>query len=75
MDRAMLKHIGARIRLARERAGLTQADVANVLNVDRVTVTRYEEGQRAIHVTHLPPLAKLLNVPVAFFFEDYQPPE
>jgi transcriptional regulator with XRE-family HTH domain len=33
-------------RLIRERAGLTQSEVAQVLGVDRVTVTRWESGQR-----------------------------
>jgi transcriptional regulator with XRE-family HTH domain len=33
-------------RHLRERAGLTQQDVADALGVDRATVARYELGQR-----------------------------
>jgi transcriptional regulator with XRE-family HTH domain len=33
-------------RLLRERAGLTQDQLANVLGVGRVAVTRYESGLR-----------------------------
>lgn len=34
-------------RLLRERAGLTQDEVARVLGVNRVAVTRYEGGTRS----------------------------
>jgi transcriptional regulator with XRE-family HTH domain len=33
-------------RLLRERAGLSQAEVADVLDVSRPAVTRWESGQR-----------------------------
>lgn len=33
-------------RALRERVGLTQADIASVLGVDRATVSRYETGKR-----------------------------
>lgn len=33
-------------RLVRERAGITQEDLAQVLGVDRATVSRWESGER-----------------------------
>jgi DNA-binding transcriptional regulator YiaG len=33
-------------RLVRERAGITQGDLAQVLGVDRATVSRWESGER-----------------------------
>jgi DNA-binding transcriptional regulator YiaG len=33
-------------RLVRERAGITQEDLAQVLGVDRATVSRWETGER-----------------------------
>ena len=53
LDRALYKSRARRRlpspeqrRALRERAGITQADVAKALGVHRITVTRWETGQR-----------------------------
>lgn len=39
---------GRELRAARERLGLTQAELAKVVGVQRVTVARWEAGLRKI---------------------------
>ncbi len=41
-------------RLMRERAGITQTDLARVLGVDRATVSRWESGDRQPEAAFLP---------------------
>jgi transcriptional regulator with XRE-family HTH domain len=38
----------------RERAGITQTDLARVLGVDRATVSRWESGDRQPEAAFLP---------------------
>jgi DNA-binding transcriptional regulator YiaG len=40
-------------RLLRERAGLSQQDLAQVLGVDRATVSRWESGERDPWPSHV----------------------
>jgi HTH-type transcriptional regulator/antitoxin MqsA len=48
-------------RLVRERAGLTQQDVALAIGVSRPTVSRYEAGQRTPRRDHLHDYLTLLD--------------
>jgi transcriptional regulator with XRE-family HTH domain len=70
MNPEVLKQIGQRIHKARIRAGITQAELAEKLGVDRVAITRYENGHRGPHISDVPLLAQILNVSPLFFFED-----
>lgn len=63
------KHLGERIRRAREQRGWTQGELAQHLGKNATTVSNYETGTRTIRVTELPELARVLQVPVAYFFE------
>jgi transcriptional regulator with XRE-family HTH domain len=67
------KHIGERIRRAREQHGWTQGDLAQRLGKNATTVSNYENGNRTIRVTELPELARVLEVPIAYFFESEGP--
>jgi transcriptional regulator with XRE-family HTH domain len=69
MNREILKQIGQRIYQARVNLGMTQAELAERLGVDRVEVTHYENGNRGPHISDVPLLAKVLNVPTSYFFE------
>jgi transcriptional regulator with XRE-family HTH domain len=64
-----LLEFGARIRLARERLGLSQEDLASRIQRDQRAVSEYEHGKRRIAATDLPRLAAALEVPVLYFFE------
>ena len=58
--------IAERMRLAREFAGLTQAQVANTLGLHRVSVTEIEAGRRKLSAPYLLPLAKMFGVSVSW---------
>src|SRR6476659_5749689 len=66
--------IGQRLKRARERSRLNQADLARVLNVEPETYSRYETGQRRITVTDLRRLAHVLDVGLADLREPVSAP-
>lgn len=49
------------LKKAREKKGYTQAEFAKMLNVSRVTVARYESGDRWPDQTTLKKMAELLE--------------
>ena len=51
-------NVGARLRIARETAGLTQADAASSIDVARTTLVAIEKGQRRIRTDELQRLAR-----------------
>ena len=54
--------IGDRIRIARERLGLTQSDVARELKVKPQTVQQWESGQTSPRPKRIHKLAEVLKV-------------
>lgn len=56
--------IGARLRLAREAAGITQAKAAPTIDASRTTLIAIEKGQRRIRTGELQRLAKLYDTSV-----------
>ncbi|MBI5670655.1 MAG: helix-turn-helix transcriptional regulator [Chloroflexi bacterium] len=63
------KQFGARIRQARERLGMTQEELAERSDKDQRAISEYENGKRRLSAIDLPVLAKVLNVPMMYFFE------
>jgi transcriptional regulator with XRE-family HTH domain len=66
MDKKLL---GERIRLARDRKGLSQEHLANLVEKDQRGISEIEAGNRKLSVTDLPKFAKALDVPILYFFE------
>ena len=58
----MQKRIGERLRLARERAGLSQGQVAKMLGLHRPSVTELESGRRKLSAVELGQLARIYSV-------------
>ena len=56
-----------RLVLARERAGLTQAEVAAALARPQSFVAKCEAGQRRVDVVELQAFARVYKVPLEFF--------
>ena len=56
--------VGARLRGAREAAGLTQTDVATDLRVARTTLVAMEQGRRRVRTNELQQLARLYGTSV-----------
>lgn len=63
------ERVGARVRASRERAGLTQKQLADALaglgwKIDPTALTGIEKGKRSVRVSQLETLAHALGVPV-----------
>jgi transcriptional regulator with XRE-family HTH domain len=58
-----------RLRIARERAGLTQAEAARRLGKGQAYVWKSEVGERRVDVIELKEFATLYGVPIAFFYK------
>lgn len=61
-DGKMLQEIGNRLIAAREKAGLTQAKLAELANVEPNSIHRYEAGEREMGFTVAIRISKALNV-------------
>ena len=69
-----LEKIGARIRSKRESLGMTQQELAEMVNVTRNTISRYENGETEVGVITLNNIADALSVTVLWllFGFDYE---
>jgi transcriptional regulator with XRE-family HTH domain len=54
--------IHERLRLARERAGLSQGQIAKLMNLHRPTISEIEAGRRKVNTEELSSFAKLYDV-------------
>ena len=61
--------IGDRVRIARQRARLTQSALAAALNISFQQIQKYETGMNRISASRLWDIAKALDVPINYFFE------
>jgi transcriptional regulator with XRE-family HTH domain len=61
-------HIGARIRKARQAAGLSQEKLGRVLDVTFQQVQKFESGRNRIAASQLHRVAAALDVALDFFF-------
>ncbi len=62
------ERLGRRLRLARERAQMTQTEVARILGVAPPTLSHYESGKRRMEALTLERLARLYAVPLRWLF-------
>lgn len=62
--------VGARIRSARESAGLNQDELAEAAGINRSYLSRAERGLQNLSLLTLGRIAAALEVPPAVFFED-----
>lgn len=59
--------IGKKLKVLRKTKGLTQQDLANLLGVQRATISNYEVGRRSPHIKELQRLSELLGVSLEYF--------
>lgn len=64
--KAKKREIATRIRMAREMAGLSQAQVAKKIGVHRPAVSEVEAGRRSVSAEELAVLADLFDVDVSW---------
>ena len=62
--------VGARIRAAREAIGISQMELAERLEVEQGTVSRWENGDREPRLTTLAAIAAALDQDLVYFFEN-----
>jgi transcriptional regulator with XRE-family HTH domain len=63
------KHVGARVRMRRKMAAMSQRQLADALGITYQQMQRNEKGLNRIAASRLQQISHVLRVPVAFFFE------
>ena len=61
---------GSRIRLRRTMLGMSQEKLGDSLGITFQQIQKYEKGTNRVGASRLQNISAILNVPVAFFFED-----
>jgi transcriptional regulator with XRE-family HTH domain len=67
-------HVGRRVKMARLAAGISQEKLAHALGVSFQQVQKYENGVNRIGPGRLHAIAKMLNMPVPYFFDGLEKP-
>lgn len=63
-------HVGKKLRLRREQLGISRQRLAKAVGVVHQQVEKYENAINRVSPGCLYRFARLLNVPVTYFFED-----
>jgi len=63
------RHVGSRVRMRRVLTGMSQEKLGDSLGLTFQQVQKYEKGTNRIGASRLQNIAKILQVPVSFFFE------
>lgn len=66
-------HVGARVRLRRTLLGMSQEKLGEAIGLTFQQIQKYERGANRIGASRLYDLSRVLDVPVAFFFDDIAP--
>ncbi len=66
-------HVGARVRMRRILAGMSQEKLGDALGITFQQIQKYEKGANRIGASRLQEASKVLCVPVNFFFEGASP--
>ncbi|MCP4385501.1 MAG: helix-turn-helix transcriptional regulator [Hyphomicrobiales bacterium] len=63
-------HVGSRVRLRRMMLSMSQEKLGDSLGITFQQIQKYEKGTNRIGASRLQNIARVLNVPISFFFED-----
>ena len=63
-------HVGARIRMRRPLLGMSQEKLGEALVLTFQQVQKYESGANRVSASRLHEISRILDVPIAWFFED-----
>ena len=64
-------HVGSRVRLRRMMRGISQDKLGEELGLTFQQVQKYEKGVNRIGASRLYEIARILEVPVQFFYDDF----
>ena len=65
-------HVGQRIRQRRTLLGMSQERLADAIGLTFQQVQKYERGANRVGSSRLFDLARVLDVPIAYFFEEME---
>ena len=60
-DEKIKKMVGVRIKRRREASGYTQEEIAEMLNLNKASYARYEQGTAELTITRLAQLADIFE--------------
>ena len=63
-------HVGARLRVRRTLMGMSQTALGEAIGLTFQQMQKYERGTNRISSSRLYDLARVLDVPIAYFFDD-----
>lgn len=63
------RHVGQRVRLCRTLLGVSQEHLATAIGLTSQQVQKYERGWNRISASRLFTIARVLGVPVSYFFD------
>ena len=63
------RHVGSRVRMRRIMLGMSQEKLGDALGLTFQQVQKYEKGTNRIGASRLQHIARILQVPISFFFE------
>jgi transcriptional regulator with XRE-family HTH domain len=63
------KHVGNRVRMRRKMLSMSQQKLGDAIGLTFQQVQKYEKGTNRIGASRLQQIARVLSVPVPFFFE------
>ncbi len=63
-------HVGGRLRIRRTLLGLSQTSLADAIGLTFQQVQKYERGTNRMGSSRLYDLARVLDVPIEYFFDD-----
>ena len=66
-------YVGTRVRLRRTLLGMSQEKLGEALGLTFQQIQKYERGVNRIGASRLFDLARVLDVPIGFFFDDMSP--
>ena len=64
------KHVGSRVRMRRKMLAMSQEKLGTALGLTFQQVQKYESGANRIGGSRLQQISQILQVPIAFFFDD-----
>lgn len=66
------KHVGHRLRIRRSLMGMSQEKLASSIGLTFQQIQKYEKGTNRISAGRLYHFSKILQVPILYFFEQFE---
>jgi transcriptional regulator with XRE-family HTH domain len=63
------RHVGSRVRMQRMAIGMSQEKLGDACGITFQQIQKYEKGTNRIGASRLHQIARILEVPVEFFYE------